>query len=525
MNKLNFFFLSCILPAILLSTADLFAQQETFDLATYTPLKGWKKDVTENAIQFTNEDPAKNTYCIITLLKSVPGTTDAKNNFDATWSTVVKEMVTVLAAPEMQPASSENGWDTHSGYAPFENDGQKGVVVLVTSSSDEKMMNLIILTNTDAYQKTISSFLESITLKKQEPSSPQPANNIEDKTSVLGTWVMGTSGTQKYDDYKNPYTANNYGYSKAQYTFNTNGTYQFVSKTFRQVIDKIILVKENGTYQVSGNTLTIQPQKSVIESWSKKDGTDKWGKLLSTQKRTLEKTVYRFTKHYFSGIQLWNLVLQSDKVTQRDGPFSGNTTFSKAWYYAPVSANNTAVELPGDTPQTKEPASTATAATNNTLLAGTWCISASDQSAWRVQNGVVSTIFRQYTFASNGTYIFITKTFDPMLNSILLGRENGTYQLNADIISITPQKSVLEEWSKKDGRDEWGKLLKTQNIALEKAGYRFSKYFIPDNNEWQLILKADKETKRDGPFNGSAGSNTWIYILSSAARPIIKLPG
>lgn len=27
---------------------------------------------------------------------------------------------------------------------------------------------------------------------------------------------------------------------------------------------------------------------------------------------------YQFTKHYFSGIQVWNLVLQADRDTQRD---------------------------------------------------------------------------------------------------------------------------------------------------------------------------------------------------------------
>jgi hypothetical protein len=157
---------------------------------------------------------------------------------------------------------------------------------------------------------------------------------------------MGTSGTQRYDDYKNPYSVNSYGYSKAQYTFNSNGTYSFVSKTFRMTFDKILLVKESGTHQISGNNITINPQKSVIEAWSKRDGTDKWGRLLTTQNRTLEKVTYQFTRHYFSGIQLWNLVLQADKATQRDGPFSSNTTFSNAWYYAPISSNNPVIELP-----------------------------------------------------------------------------------------------------------------------------------------------------------------------------------
>jgi len=90
----------------------------------------------------------------------------------------------------------------------------------------------------------------------------------------------------------------------------------------------------------------ISPKKSVIEAWSKRDGGDSWGRLLTTQNRTLEAVAYRFTKHYFSGIQVWNLVLQADGPTQRDGPFSNNTTFNNAWYYAPISPNNPVIELP-----------------------------------------------------------------------------------------------------------------------------------------------------------------------------------
>jgi hypothetical protein len=84
----------------------------------------------------------------------------------------------------------------------------------------------------------------------------------------------------------------------------------------------------------------------VIEAWSKRDGGDNWGRLLTTQNRTLETVTYRFTKHYFSGIQVWNLLLQADRDTRRDGPFNNNTTFNNAWYYAPISPKNPVIELP-----------------------------------------------------------------------------------------------------------------------------------------------------------------------------------
>ncbi len=153
------------------------AQNEVFDITTYTPPKGWKKDKSENAVQFSKEDAAKGTYCMITLLKAVPGTASSRDNFDAAWETVVKEMVKVSAAPEMQPPATENGWEAQSGYAPFESEGTKGIVLLVTSSSPEKMVNIIILTNSDVYESEMTAFLESVSFKPQKPLANKPATN------------------------------------------------------------------------------------------------------------------------------------------------------------------------------------------------------------------------------------------------------------------------------------------------------------------------------------------------------------
>jgi hypothetical protein len=134
-------------------------------------------------------------------------------------------------------------------------------------------------------------------------------------------------------------------YITRQYTFNNDGTYSYVSKTFDPFMDKILLGKENGKYQISGNNLTIIPGESVIEAWSKKDGKDEWGKLMNTQIQTPEKVIYRFNKHYFDGTRKWSLVLQADNVIKRDGSYSGNKSFANAWYYDAVMEGR-AIVLP-----------------------------------------------------------------------------------------------------------------------------------------------------------------------------------
>jgi len=110
--------------------------------------------------------------------------------------------------------------------------------------------------------------------------------------------------------------------------------------------DKILLVKESGSFQ---STATVSP--SIPNEVSFKPGANEMvlisGADSCPPSRQLEKVTYKFTKHYFSGIQEWNLVLQADKATEREGPFSSNATFPNAWYYFPTSSSNPLIELPG----------------------------------------------------------------------------------------------------------------------------------------------------------------------------------
>ncbi|PYT01990.1 MAG: hypothetical protein DMF63_03915 [Acidobacteria bacterium] len=330
-----------ILIITLILTISNFAQAtETFDISSFQPPKGWAKQVGTDAVQVSIEDKTAGTFCLISLYKSVPGLDSPKENFDAAWSTIVKENVKVSAAPEMIPADNKGEWLLAAGFASFEKDGVKGVAVLYTATGYGKMVNALVITNTQAYEPQATAFLNSISFKKPAENSivKPPENN-----PIVGTWGQNLGAHMAYGD---PVAAGMAGYSKDQYTFKSDGTYNFVSKTFRMSYDKIILVVENGTYQISGDTLAIKPQKSVIQAWSKLNGGDKWGRVLSSQPRKLEAVNYKFTKHYFSGIDEWNLVLQADQPTERDGPFSTFKLFPNAWYYKPISSNNPVVELP-----------------------------------------------------------------------------------------------------------------------------------------------------------------------------------
>jgi hypothetical protein len=315
-----------------------FAQKQTFDLATFTPPKSWKKKLSENAIQLSKEDTAKRIYSLIILYKAMPGTAASPENFDLAWTALVKEMVTVSTEPEMQAPQTKDGWETQSGHAPFESESGKGVVILATATGSDKMVNMLILTNTNVHEKEISAFVASLSLKKitavAKKTAPQPANTAG--SQIINTWAS-VSSDQSASMVNNGVA----GHIRRQYIFNSNGTYKHFVKTFSFFSD-LLLTEESGTYTINGNTITVTPQQATIESWSKKDNRDEWGKRLSSQKAITEKVTYQFTIEYNAVISETQLILQADKATKRDGHFHQDNK----WYYKLPTHDYDLIKLP-----------------------------------------------------------------------------------------------------------------------------------------------------------------------------------
>ena len=316
---------------------------ETFDIASFRPPAGWTKQAKDNGLIFTTSDKQRNTFAMIVLYRSDLSTGDAKRDFEADWQQFVAGAFGLKDRPQMEPQKQADGWTVTTGGSTVEGDLGTSAVILNTYSAFGRKFSAAAIFNHQDYVAAIDAFASSIVLSKPALSAPAPTRTAPAEDSILGTWGSNVGASMTYGD---PVAAGMAGYTKSQYTLNSDGTYVFNSKTFRMGYDKIILVRESGTYKISGNTLSIKPQKSVIQAWSKLNGDDGWGRLLSTQPRKLEPVTYKFTKHYFSGIQEWNLVLQADSPTDRDGPFSTFTAFPNAWYYKQISSNNPIIELP-----------------------------------------------------------------------------------------------------------------------------------------------------------------------------------
>mgnify|MGYP003574916087 CR=1 FL=1 len=162
--------------AIALFFSCSYAQQQTFDIITFTPPKGWTKSEKDKTLSFSIEKG--NAFCVITLYKALDATLNAQQNFDLAWQSLVQENLGVTTKAQMQPGATDQGWETKMGSASFEKDGIKGAAILVSSSQAGKMVNLMALANSTDFQSEMESFISSISLKKpvaQNTATKQPS--------------------------------------------------------------------------------------------------------------------------------------------------------------------------------------------------------------------------------------------------------------------------------------------------------------------------------------------------------------
>lgn len=147
--------------------------QEKFDIVTFKTPQGWQKEIKKDAIQFTIEDASKSNYCAILLFKSLNSNSDSKKNFNDSWESLVKGQFGKVDAPQMQNPLIENGWTIESGLARFENNNSQGIALLLSATNNGKLVNLLILTNTQLFQKQVDEFITTLSLPKIESANSQ----------------------------------------------------------------------------------------------------------------------------------------------------------------------------------------------------------------------------------------------------------------------------------------------------------------------------------------------------------------
>ena len=296
-----------------------FCQSEKLDIVEYTPPQGWTKTPKEGAVTYSYVNQGRTAFCVITVYASTASAGSPAKDFSEAWNELVVKPFKAEANPKTETQSSD-GWQAIAGGAAIESEGAKAFAILTVFSGFGKTASVLAVFNDESFGAQLEAFTQSIKLDKTAVA----ANPISTDNKLVGSWATSNSGTRGRDQSGNVLDS---GYYKRQYTFNPDGSYTFKAERWLGYMkaNEYWMTAEQGSYTVAGDVLTVIPKRSITTVKSRE------GVVLRTQNNALETTGYRWTLHYFAGLQETQLVLQTRAETNRDGAFASNDLFPNSY--------------------------------------------------------------------------------------------------------------------------------------------------------------------------------------------------
>lgn len=185
------------------------AQQQTYDLFSFKPPRGWKKKSMENLLDYSTSSLTKGTWGRVTLIKSTASQGSIDADFKMEWNELVlKPYKTygVTEEPVVLDKQVYQGWNHYIGLSQFVFNKDSVAVMLSTFSDGERCASLMVMSNSKTYGKLVDAFLASISLspptknlaKKTNPSDVLPADKPNNPSAPVSTGFQ--YNTTNFDD-------------------------------------------------------------------------------------------------------------------------------------------------------------------------------------------------------------------------------------------------------------------------------------------------------------------------------------
>lgn len=187
------------LVILLLISTGLFAQTETFDLATFTPPKGWKKETKENVVSFSHVNNANNTWCQVSIVRSTASKGTIDQDFNSEWQELIVKSYGVKEKPDANEMQEAEGWKIKAGGGKFTFNNADAIALLTTMSGYNRCVSIVATTNSADYLEQIQQFLGTIDLKKPESNST-PVQKPGQTTTGVTRKDGFTFSTTNFDD-------------------------------------------------------------------------------------------------------------------------------------------------------------------------------------------------------------------------------------------------------------------------------------------------------------------------------------
>ncbi|MBK7561423.1 MAG: hypothetical protein IPI68_07845 [Chitinophagaceae bacterium] len=264
----------------LLFSMQLFSQTETFDIATFTPPKDFKKETKPGVVNYMNVNKSTGGFCVIAMFASTASTGDAEKDFEREWNALVATPYKAEANPKTELQTTAEGWEVVTAAAPIKLDGAELYVMLTVASGFGKTMSFRTSLNDESFIGQIDALFTTMDLDKTKAATvhnqTQPS---ADKTSAAN----GTTGKFGLLNYTAPQGWSHQIFSdgvvfkpldlpadehlamQIMQPLNASGT---LEQTLQQSFDEAAAMY-NGTkmHDVNGGNYSAIPPKKSFRGW------------------------------------------------------------------------------------------------------------------------------------------------------------------------------------------------------------------------------------------------------------------
>ncbi len=261
------FIKSFLFSLFLLTAMQTFAQSETYDMATFTPPKDWKRQEGELAVSFSKVNESNGKFCLIAVYPSRASSGEINDEFQNEWRDRVTKPLSTKAKPDVQKVAAPAGWEAVIGAAKVVADSGEMATLLTVYRGHGRVLSVLISLNDMSYEKDFTDFLGSLELSNAASNSSNQNRNRRNTAAsangLVGSWGDVTSGD--FGVRSGGGISTGRGGTGRSYSFKSDGTYTHA--TYADVVfnGSKIQTHEIGTYKVNGDTLTFYPTKIIYK--------------------------------------------------------------------------------------------------------------------------------------------------------------------------------------------------------------------------------------------------------------------
>ena len=190
-----------IIISLLFINCNLFGQQQIYDIISFTPPKGWKKENLENVLSLSITNNKEKTWAQIGVIKSTASKGSIDADFESEWEELIVKQYKKYGVSE-QPlgidTQSLNGWKVWTGLGQFVFNKDTASILLTTFSNGARCASLRMMSNSTNYGTALEQFLASVHLP--DANSSQGKNDVIVTTTSAPATTGFQFNTTNFDD-------------------------------------------------------------------------------------------------------------------------------------------------------------------------------------------------------------------------------------------------------------------------------------------------------------------------------------